>query len=64
MTNSDKFWLDKCEELPQKYSVFVDKDEVYVVDNNTNEDVYTFSEYGWDLVLSLLRYIGIDAEAV
>ena len=64
MTNGDAFWLDKCVELPQRYMIFVDNDEVYVVDTNTDKEAYTFSEYGWRLALSLLRYIGCNAEEV
>ena len=64
MTGIDNFWIDKCVELPQKYMVFVDNDEIYVVDVDTDKEVYTFSEYGWRFALSLLRYIGCNAEEV
>ena len=62
MRDDDIRWMNKCEEFPEKYKIIVDNDEVYVVDKTTDEDVYTFSEYGWRFALSLLRYIGVDAE--
>lgn len=64
MTDTDRFWLDKCEEFPQKYIVYVDNDEVYVADMDTDEEVYTFTVYGWRFALGLLRYIGCNAEEV
>lgn len=64
MTISDTFWLDKCEELPGRYVIYVDNDEVYVFDSCQNKEVYTFSEYGWRFALSVLRHVGCSAEEV
>jgi len=64
MTDKDISWMNWCETRKEKYKVIVDNDEVYVVDSDTDEEVYTFSEYGWRFALSLLRYIGCNAEEV
>lgn len=63
MNNDDIRWMEKCEEFPEKYKIIVDNDEVYVVGDN-DEEVYSFSEYGWRFALGLLRYIGCNAEEV
>lgn len=64
MNSNDIQWLELCEEFKHKFKIIVDNDEVYVVDTATGEEVYTFSEYGWRFALSLLRYIGCNAEEV
>lgn len=46
MSDNDAKWIDLCESLNKKFKIIVDNDEVYVVDTATDEEVYTFSEYG------------------
>ena len=62
MRVDDILWMHKCEDFTEKYKIIVDNDEVYVVDKATDEEEYTFSEYGWRFALSLLLYMGLDAE--
>ena len=62
MTENDVLWLEKCEEHNTQYTIIVDNDDVYVFDNKTSCEVHSFSEYGWRFALSLLRYIGCNAE--
>ena len=62
MNSNDIHWMNLCEDFKEKFKIIVDNDEVYVVDTATDEEVYTFSEYGWRFALSLLRYIGCTAE--
>ena len=46
MSDNDAKWIDLCESLNKKFKIIVDNDNAYVVDTVTDEDVYTFSEYG------------------
>ena len=62
MSDNDAKWIDLCESLNKKFKIIVDNDDAYVVDTTTDEEVYTFSEYGWRFSLGLLRYIGCNAE--
>lgn len=62
MNDNDAKWIDLCESLNKKFKIIVDNDEAYVVDTATDEEVYTFSEYGWRFAFGLLRYIGCNAE--
>lgn len=62
MNDNDMKWIDLCESLPKKFKIIVDNDEVYAVNTTTDEEVYTFSEFGWRFALGLLRYIGCNAE--
>lgn len=62
MSDNDAKWIDLCESLNKKFKIILDNDEVYVVDTATNEHVYTFTEFGRQFALGLLRYIGCNAE--
>lgn len=63
MNEKDKYWLEKCKE-DWNYTIMVDNDEIYVVHVDSDEAVYTFSEYGYYFAKNLLQYIGCDADFV
>ena len=62
MSDNDAKWIDLCESLNKKFKIIVDNDKAYVVDTTTDEEFYTFSEYGLQFAVGLLRYIGCNAE--
>lgn len=66
--NEFKEWINKCINRPDKYKIYVDNDDVYVVDKTeTNEDdqvVYTFDCYGYDFIVKILDHLGIDVDYV
>lgn len=60
----DKNWLDLLvEDKGKRYRVIVDNDLAWVEDKEHDEDsVYDFQEYGYELALVLLQYMGIKAK--
>lgn len=66
MNKEDKEWLEKCIQNPDKYKIFVDNDMVFVVDanNDMDGDYYTFTNFGYDLVYDLLKYLQCNVEFV
>lgn len=66
MNKYDKEWLNKCIQNPDKYKIFVDNDEIFVVDaeNDMEESYYTFSNFGYDFVYDLLKYLKCNVEYV
>ena len=63
MNEQDRIWLEKCRG-DWNYTVFVDNDEIFVVDKETDEAVHTFNDYGYEFAKSLLAYIGCNTESV
>lgn len=57
-------WLMMCTEYTDRYRIDVDNDSVFVTDIKSEECVFEFNHYGWEMVIDLLRYIGCNAEAV
>lgn len=66
MSESDKEWIKKCKENPERYKIYVDNDCVSVCDCEDEEGdaVHMFAEYGYYFVLQLLRHIGCNADMV
>ena len=60
----DKNMLDiLVEDKGERYQVIVDNDSAWVEDKERdNEPIYNFQEYGYELALILLQYMGIKAE--
>ena len=71
MNKEDKEWLQKCLDDPKKYKIYVDNDDIFVVEV-TKEDPdgmdsavnYSFSNFGYDFALSLLEYLGANVDYV
>lgn len=57
-------WIETCKANPKKYRIDVDNDVVFVVDLEKDEDVFTFDNFGWRMLVDLFRYIGCNAEEV
>jgi hypothetical protein len=75
MNEKDREWFNKCKQYPEKYQITVDNDcisanETNPFDPDTQEEQfnnfdgghYSFSEFGEDFIVGLLRHIGIDAD--
>nr|DAK84722.1 MAG TPA: hypothetical protein [Caudoviricetes sp.] len=65
MNKKDKEWLKKCIKEPKKYKIFVDNDEIFIV-NVGEEDIvyYTFSNYGYEFIYFLLKYLKTNVDYV
>lgn len=63
----DEKWLEKCINNPEKYQIFVDNDDVFVADAQ-NDDwegaLYTFSEFGYDMLFHVLKFLKCNVEYV
>ena len=62
MNKEDKIWLQKCLDDPERYKIYVDYDDIFVVeitkedpDGMDSEVIYSFSNFGYDFALSLLE---------
>lgn len=71
MNKEDKEWLQKCLDDPKRYKIYVDNDDIFVVEitkedpDGMNSDVnYSFSNFGYDFALSLLKYLGANVDYV
>ena len=67
----DVKWLQKCLDDPKRYKIYVDNDDIFVVEitkegpDGMNSDVnYSFSNFGYDFALSLLEYLGTNVDYV
>ena len=63
----DEEWLKKCIDNPEKYQIFVDNDDVFVVDaqnDDWEEALYTFSAFGYDMLFHVLRFLKCNVEYV
>lgn len=63
----DEEWLKKCIDNPEKYQIFVDNDEVFVIDaqnDDWEEALYTFSAFGYDMLFHVLRFLKCNVEYV
>lgn len=49
---------------PQKYSIQVDNDDVYVLDVELDEIAGDFYLYGQEMIVALLKFSGANAEFV
>ena len=63
MNEQDKLWIEKCK-ADWNYTIKVDNDEIFVVHTDADEELYTFSQYGYEFAKGLLQYIGCDADYV
>lgn len=63
----DEEWLKKCIDNPEKYQIFVDNDDVFVIDaqnDDWEEALYTFSAFGYDMLFHVLRFLKCNIEYV
>lgn len=62
----DEEWLEKCINNPNKYQILVDNDDVFVVDiqDEEGDSLYTFSEFGYDMLFHVLKFLKCNVEYV
>ena len=63
----DEEWLKKRIDNPEKYQIFVDNDDVFVIDaqnDDWEEALYTFSAFGYDMLFHVLRFLKCNVEYV
>lgn len=64
--NQDELWIKKCIDNPNKYKIYVDNDEVFVVEITDDDEntVYSFSRFGYDFIVVLFRYLKCNVSYV
>ena len=62
MTDQEKYWLNMCKTRPNDFTIVVDNDCAFVTDATSGSLVFEFEDFGWELALTLFRYIGCNAE--
>ena len=63
----DEEWLKKCIDNPEKYQIFVNNDDVFVIDaqnDDWEEALYTFSAFGYDMLFHVFRFLKCNVEYV
>lgn len=71
MNKQDTEWLHKCIDDPERYKIYVDNDDIFIVEI-TNDDpdgmdskvLYTFTNFGYDFVVDILNYLGANVDYV
>lgn len=56
--------LEKARHNPERYSVEVDNDDIFLLDLDKDEAVGDFRLYGQEMIVALLKYIGANANFV
>lgn len=66
MNDIDIMWLEKCKEESRRYKIWVDNDEVFIVDLQSEDEygdplvTHTFAAWGYEFAWQLLEYIGCN----
>lgn len=63
----DEKWLKKCMDNPDKYQILIDNDDVFIVDaeDETLEGaLYTFSEFGYEMLFCVLKFLKCNVDYV
>ena len=51
MSETEARWLDMCIKHPDKYKIYVDNDDIFVVETKDEESViFSFSKYGYEFI--------------
>ena len=66
MDNLDKQWLIKCINNPKKYKIYVDNDDIFIVDQDSEEEevLYSFNNFGYDFIFDLLKFLQCNVDYV
>ena len=64
--NEDKKWIENCKNNPNRYKIYVDNDNIFVVNITKNEEEYmhTFQCWGYDFIVQILNHLKINADWV
>lgn len=66
MNNLDKQWLIKCINNPKRYKIYVDNDDIFIVDQDSEEEevLYSFDNFGYDFIVDLLNFLQCNVDYV
>lgn len=65
MSETEARWLDMCIKHPDKYKIYVDNDDIFVVETKNEESViFSFRKYGYEFIYALMKYLGVNVEYV
>ena len=48
----------------QRYKIYVDNDAIFVMDKENGSDIHTFYNFGWEFIINIMNYLGLDCEGV
>lgn len=66
----DRKWIKKCMDEPDRYKIYVDNDDIFVVEisyedsDDMSISPYSFSDFGEEFIVWLLKELGINADFV
>ena len=63
----DEEWLKKCIDNPDKYQILIDNDDVFIIDVEDDEledALYTFSEFGYEMLFCVLKFLKCNVDYV
>lgn len=71
MNKQDAEWLHKCIDDPERYKIYVDNDDIFVVEITKDDPngmdsivLHTFTNFGYDFVVDILNYLGANVSYV
>lgn len=66
MNNLDKQWLIKCINNPKRYKIYVDNDDIFIVNQDSEEEevLYSFDNFGYDFIVDLLKFLQCNVDYV
>lgn len=66
MNNLDKQWLVKCINNPKKYKIYVDNDDIFIADQDSEKEeiLYSFDNFGYDFIVDLLNFLQCNVDYV
>lgn len=64
LTKEEIDLLEKAKRNPERYSIEVDNDIIFLLDLDKDEVVGDFRLYGQEMIVALLKYLGINANFV
>lgn len=66
MNNLDKQWLIKCINNPKRYKIYVDNDDIFIVNQDSKEEevLYSFDNFGYDFIVDLLNFLQCNVDYV
>ena len=63
-SKEEREWLNACATDQERYRIDVDNDIVFVTDQEKDECVFDFDDYGQDFIVKALRFMGCNAQPV
>lgn len=71
MNEKDIKWLQMCLDNPERYKIYVDNDDIFVVEITKDDPdgmesavMHSFSNFGYDFIVDILNYLGANVDYV